>query len=184
MKKNILALLLLSFTLSFAAADELERSQKLPLPAQLQKDAFPWFVARDKGDKDPFSKKHLEGLVGPQTKRVALVLFATWCVPCKEGVVRLRESQAELEKNGVLVILVNAGEKKFDYPAIQSWIKENGSDKWPVVLDKFGNILKNTGLSTGSEDIIFPKTILMDNKLKPLLLIGAEGKDWPRILWE
>jgi len=183
MKKMILAFLLLSFTLPFAASDELEKSQKLPLTPQLQKGVLPHFVVRDKSDKDNIRTKDLEALVG-KNKRVALVFFATWCIPCREGIVRLRDSQAELEKNGVLVILVNAGEKKFDHAAIQKWIADNGNEKWTVLLDKFGNVLKNTGLNVGSEEIIFPKTIVLDNKLKPLLLIGAEGKDWPNVLWE
>jgi len=181
--KTLIILGLLVQTAFATGSAEPEQSQKLPLTTQLQKGVLPWFVARDRSDKDPFSRKHLEALVGTN-KRVALVFFATWCIPCREGVVRLRDSQAELEKNGVLVILVNAGEKKFDHGAIEKWAKDNGHEKWTVVLDKFGNILKNTGLSTGNEDIIFPKTILLDNKLKPLLLIGAEGKDWPKILWE
>ncbi|MCL2261213.1 MAG: redoxin family protein [Fibromonadales bacterium] len=183
--KILLILLILGIPAQtvFAASANSELSQKLPLTAQLQKNSLPWFVARDRSDKDPFTTNHLKALVGTN-KRVALVFFATWCIPCREGVVRLRDNQAELEKHGVLVVLVNAGEKKFDYGAIEKWAKDSGHGKWPVVLDKFGNILKNTGLNTGSEEMVFPKTILLDNQLKPLLLIGAEGKDWPNILWE
>ncbi len=178
--KLIFSLLLL---FSLGVAGELEQSQKLPLTAQLQKDQIPWFVARDRNNSEPFSKKHLETLVGPQTKRVALVFFATWCIPCREGIVRLRDNQADLDKNGVQIILVNTGESEI--PKIESWIKTNGNEKWPVILDTFKNIQKNTGLISGTEtEIIFPKTILLDNKLKALSLIGAEGKDWPKVLWE
>jgi len=179
----ILAFLLLSFTLLFAAPSELEKSQILPLTAQLQKESMPWFVARNRSDTEPFSRKNLETLAGQQTKKIALVFFASWCVPCREGIVRLRDNQAELDKNGIQVILVNAGES--DLAKIENWIKENANVKWLVILDKFKNVQKNTGLISGTEtEIVFPKTILLDNKLKPLLLIGAEGKDWPRILWE
>jgi thiol-disulfide isomerase/thioredoxin len=176
------AALFLSFMLLFAAPDEPEKSQILPLTAQLQKESFPWFVARDRSDTEPFSKKHLEALVNPQTKRIALVFFASWCIPCREGIVRLRDNQADLDKNGVQVVLVNAGESEL--PKIENWIKTNGNEKWPVILDKFKNIQKNTGLISGAEtEIAFPKTILLDSKLKPLLLIGAEGKDWPFLLY-
>jgi len=180
---KIFAVLLLSFAVAFAAPDELEKSQVLPLTEQLKKGPLPWFVARDKSDLQPFSKKNLEELIEPGTKRIALVFFASWCLPCREGVAILRDSQSDLEKNGVKVILVNAGEN--DVSKIESWAKANASEKWPVIYDKFKNVQKSTGLISGAEtEITFPKTILLDNKLKPLLLIGAEGKDWPKILWE
>jgi len=182
---KILIILIILIQAAFATGPaESELSQKLPLTAQLKKDSLSWFVARDRNDKEPFTTNHIKALIGSKTKRVALVFFATWCIPCREGIVRLRDNQAELDKNGVLVILVNAGEKKFDHGAIEKWAKNNGHEKWPVVLDKFGNILRTTGLNAGGEEIVFPKTILLDNRLKPLLLIGAEGKDWPNILWE
>jgi thiol-disulfide isomerase/thioredoxin len=182
--KRLIIFLLLSFAFSFAASDAaLEKSQILTLTAQLQKDALPWFVARDRVDQKPFSKKDLETIINPKTKRVALVFFATWCVPCIEGTSLLRDNEAKLEKNGVQVILVNAGET--DVPKIEEWIKKYGNEKWPLILDKFKNIQKSTGLISDTvTEIVFPKTILLDNKLKPLLLIGAEGKDWPEILWK
>jgi thiol-disulfide isomerase/thioredoxin len=125
----------------------------------------------------------LQALVTPQTKRVALVFFASWCIPCREGVILLRDNQAELDKNGVLIVLVNAGESDLD--KMQNWVKENGNENWPIILDKFKNMQKSTGLISGTEtEIVFPKTIVLDNKLKPLLLIGAEGKDWPKVLWQ
>jgi len=173
----------LSFALSFAAESaELERSQILPLTAELQKGT-PWFAARTRDATKPFTKKDLENLIGPQTKRVALVFFASWCIPCREGVIRLRDNQAELDKNGVLVVLVNVGETEL--PKIENWVKTNGNEKWPVVLDKFKSISLKTGLISDSEtEFIFPKTIVLDYQLKPILLIGAEGKDWPKVLWE
>ncbi len=179
-----LSVLLLSFAIALAAPNDLEKSQILPLTAQLKKDSLmPWFVARDKNDLQPFSRKNLEEFVGTETKRIALVFFASWCIPCREGVAILRDNQSDLQKNGVKVVLVNAGEN--DISKIESWLKIYASEKWLVIIDKFKNLQKNTGLISDSEtDIIFPKTILLDNKLKPLFLIGAEGKDWPRVLWE
>jgi len=180
---KIFAVLLLYFSIALAASAELEKSQMLPLTVQLQKNVMPWFVARDKNDLQPFSRKNLEELADPETKRIALVFFASWCIPCREGVVILRDNQSDLQKNGVKVILVNTGET--DFSKIESWVKTYASEKWTVILDKFKNVQKNTGLIVDAEsEIIFPKTILLDNKLKPLSLIGAEGKDWPRVLWE
>lgn len=166
---------------TFAVAD---KSEILPLTPQLQKGKLPRFVARDRKGAEPFiSDVHLKNFMKPQTQRVALVFFATWCIPCTEGVKLLRDNQAELDKNNVLVVLVNAGES--DIPKIENWVKAYGNENWPVVLDKFGNAQKNTGLlAGGATEIVFPKTILLDDKLKPILLIGAEGKDWPSILWK
>ena len=174
------------FVLIFLACGLLlanDMSQKLPLTNQLQKDILPWFVARDKNDSQPFSRKNLENIIKPQTKKVALVFFASWCIPCREGIVLLRDNEAELEKNGVMVVLVNTGEN--DLSKMENWVKINGSEKWPVIIDKFKNLQKSTGLISGAEiEIVLPKTILLDNNLKPVLLIGVEGADWPAVLWE
>ncbi|MCL2284237.1 MAG: TlpA family protein disulfide reductase [Fibromonadales bacterium] len=180
MKKIMLILLIAAQTFAAEPAAEPEESQILPLTSQLQK-GMPWFVARTGNDKDAFTKKHLETYAGAQ--RVALVFFASWCIPCREGIVRLRDNQAELDKNGVQIVLVNTGENELS--KIENWIKANGNEKWPVILDKFKNVQRNTGLISGAEtEIVFPKTILLDSKLKPLHLIGAEGKDWPSVLWQ
>jgi len=183
-KQFIFVALLLCFAIATSAElEKLEKSQTLPLTAQLQKGSLPWFVARDQSDLQPFSRKNLEELVEPETKRIALVFFASWCIPCREGIVILRDNQSDLQKNGVKVVLVNTGES--DISKIESWVKTYANDKWTVILDKFKNVQKSTGLIADTDsEIIFPKTILLDNKLKPLLLIGAEGKDWPRVLWE
>jgi len=182
MVKFLILALALFFANPLAAPAELEKSQQLPLTAVLQKASMPWFVARDKNDQQPFTTNDLRTLA-KQTKRIALVFFASWCIPCREGIVILRDNQAELDKHGVQVVLVNAGESEL--PKIEAWVKANGNEKWPVILDKFKNIQKNTGLISDAEtEIVFPKTILLDNNLKPLLLIGAEGKDWPKVLWE
>jgi thiol-disulfide isomerase/thioredoxin len=181
MRISFLLFILLIGIQASAAELGLERSQRIPMTAQLQKESLPWFVARNRNDTEPFSRKNLEALVKPQTKRVALVFFATWCLPCREGIAILRNNQAELAQNGVQIVLVNTGETNL--PEIEKWVKTLGDEKWLVIIDKFKNIQNGTGIISEAETTL-PKTILMDNKLKPLLLIGAEGKDWPTILWE
>jgi alkyl hydroperoxide reductase subunit AhpC len=152
------------------------------MPPKLQAEILPWFAARDgKDGVSPFTRKTLEGLVAPQIKRVALVYFATWCLPCREGVLRLKEQKGELQKNGVLVVLVNVGEQ--DMGVVQKWVRQFGTEQWPLISDQFGRLTEGFGLVKPEEKITLPRTIVLSEKLKPLQLIGAEGSDWSEILW-
>ena len=160
-----------------------QMSQRLDLPTPLKTTQLPWFAARDGKDADqPFTRRQLEAAVTPSTRRVALVYFATWCLPCRAGVRKLSQNLDALERHGVQVVLVNVGEA--DAEAVRRWVREFGSDRWPLIADNYGRLTEAFGLVTSGETMALPRTLLLDSKLKPLLLIGEEKADWPELLWK
>jgi len=188
--KKILAMLIAITTL-FATP-----SVKLDLPPPLQKEIIPQFVARDKDVNERFDRGDLRRKVEPATKRVALVYFTTFCKPCMEGMVRLRDSKDLLKKNKIQIVLVNVGETKScsgvrsvqcakDLKTVHDWVKKYSIPEWLLIMDVNQQLVWPFGLTKSKmEEVPLPQTLLLDNKLKPLLLLGTEGDDWPQVLWE
>ncbi|MDR3001571.1 MAG: redoxin domain-containing protein [Fibromonadaceae bacterium] len=174
-----------------------EPSVRLPLPPPLQKKQIPTFVARDKNAKELFNLRDLKKSVNPNAERVALAYFATWCIPCMEGMVRLKNNSDLLEKNKVQIVLVNFGETRSclgsgvtsvecqeEVKIVHEWIKKYSNPEWLLIMDINRQLVKPFGLSSSEQDMPLPQTLLLDNKLKPLLLLSTEGNDWPQVLWE
>jgi len=160
-------------------------SEMLSLPRELQGE-LPWFAMVSKDGEETYNgiltKDKLKSIVAQKnSKRVVLDFYATWCIPCREGLTRLNEKAAELEINGVLVVLVNVGEEK-DYAEINKWVSRYAKDSWLLGFDKFNNLPANFGLSKNGGEMPLPGTLLLDKNLRPLLLIGNEGDDFIQIL--
>jgi len=159
-------------------------SERLPLPKELQGE-LPWFavVAKD-GDgtyNGILNKDKLKTFAAQKnSKRVVLAFFATWCIPCREGLALMSKKSSELEKNGVLVVLINVGEE--DYGKIDKWVSGYAKDGWLLNFDKFNNLPENFGLSKRGVDMPLPRTLLLDKDLRPLMLIGQEGDDYPNAI--
>jgi thiol-disulfide isomerase/thioredoxin len=180
--RRIMFLLTVLASFSFAA----KPSEKLPLPKELQSE-LPWFAMIAKDDYATYNgvinRDNLKEFAKQKnSKKIIFSFFATWCVPCHEGLKLMSEKAGELEKSGTLVVLVNVGED--DFGKVEEWIKKYTKKEWLLGFDKFGNLPKNFGLSKQGVDISFPRTLLTDANLKPLMLIGQEGDDFPQILWE
>jgi peroxiredoxin len=159
-----------------------ELSVRLNMPEQLKRESLPQFSARDRDGENLFQRRHLERLVEPETKRVALVFFATWCLPCAKGAMAIREAGDRFRENGVQVIFVNVGER--DIGAIHRWIGQYGNPALPLIMDNRMQMAGAFGLLEPNGTIIMPKMLVLDRRLKPLFLLGAEGSDFPGVLWE
>ena len=146
MRLKVIACLLLALFASSFAAPSAKTTAKAqtgtvaapseikPLPPAVA-DSLNWFAAREMGGANmPFTRAHL-AKVAAGSNRVALVYFATWCVPCRAGMKKLVESRQELEQNGVKVILVNAGER--EEAKIKKMVETLGATVFPVVLDPY-----------------------------------------------
>lgn len=177
MKKLFVVFLVLAAF--FAPASFAADSQKLPLPAEI-KDSVPWFAVRElKNDNTPFTRTHLQRLV-QKYDRVALVYFATWCVPCRAGLKQIVAHQAELAQAKTGIVLVNVGEKE---PAkVQSFLQKISADKLPAITDPFGRMTEGFGLIKAGQNITLPKTIVVDKDLKVKILVGEEGGDYVELL--
>ncbi|GBU24156.1 hypothetical protein R83H12_00784 [Fibrobacteria bacterium R8-3-H12] len=173
----------LAFLANFSFAQG-RLSERLPLPRELQGE-LPWFamVAKD-GDgtyNGVLNKDKLKSIAGQKnSKRVVFAFYATWCQPCREGIARMASNAEELEKSGVLVVLINVGED--DFAKTSKWVSMYMKDGWLLGFDKFNNIPESFGLSKRGSEMPLPKTLVLNNDLRPLALIGKEGDDFLRIL--
>jgi thiol-disulfide isomerase/thioredoxin len=174
----------LAFLANFSFAQG-KPSEVLPLTKELQSE-LPWFAMVEKDGNESYNgilnKDRLKTFAAQRkSKRVVLAFYATWCIPCREGLTKLGEKAEELEKNNVLVVLVNVGEE--DHVKINKWVNKYAKDGWLLGFDRFNNLPGNFGLSKQGEEMPLPKTLLLDQNLRPLMLIGHEGDDYPKILW-
>ena len=182
--------------LLFALAVFAEPTKKLPFTKELQAEELPWFAFDAKDGKGTYDKvinrDNLKEFVKQKKyKRVVFSFFATWCVQCREGLKQISSNSTELKKNGVLVILVNVAEKDMDNYSrkkIEEWVKKEGyfREEWLLVFDQFSNSLEDFGLkkNTSAEEVPLPKTLVTENNLRPLMLIGQEGDDYLQLLWK
>jgi len=176
----------LTFMANFSFA---QKSEKLSLPKELQSEV-PWFalVAKDAegGFNGVLSKDKVKAIAAQKnSKRVALVFFATWCEKCLEGLARMNKKAAELEKNGILVVLINVAETEEDYNKINKVVSRYIKDDWLLGFDPFNNLPDNFGLKRSSEmQMPLPKTLILDKDMRPLLLIGNEGDDFPNVFYQ
>jgi len=170
-------------TFSFAGKSEI-----LPPPKELQGE-LPWFALPIKDSEESYNgvlnKNKLKNIVTQKNrKKVVLAFYATWCVPCSEGLKRMSGKAAELEKNGILVVLVNVAEKNFDFGKVNKWIMEYAKEDWLLGFDEFGDLPEKFGLAKQGSEMPLPRTLLLDSDLRLLRLIGQEGEDFPKILME
>jgi thiol-disulfide isomerase/thioredoxin len=175
------ALLAVSAGFSFAGA-----SEKLPLSKELQAAKLPWFALDMKDGEGTYNgvinnNKVKEIARQRSSKRVVFAFFATWCLPCREGLRLLSKNSEELKNHGVLVVLINIGES--DYIKTDKWIKEYAKEDWLLGFDKFNNLPETFGLTEQGVEMPLPATLVLDTDLRPLLFIGHEGDDYPQILW-
>jgi len=179
--RKLIAILAVSALFSFA-----KESEKLPLPQKLQGE-LPWFALDMKDGENSYNgvlnNNKLKALVKQRgSKRVVLAFFATWCNSCKEGFALMSRQAAELKAKEVLVVLVNVGEE--DYGKVSRSVKEYQKTNWLLCFDSFNNIPDAFGLAAQGSEMALPKTLILDQDLRPLTLIGHHGKDFPQILWE
>lgn len=165
-----------------------KKSEVLPLPNALQTEELPWFALPVKDSEESYNgvlnKNKLKNIAAQKnSKKVVLAFYATWCMPCREGLRRMSEKAAELEKNGVLVVLVNVAEKSFDFGKINRWVMEYAREGWLLGFDEFGGLPEKFGLAEHGGEMPLPKTLLLNSNLRPLMLIGQEGDDYLQILW-
>jgi thiol-disulfide isomerase/thioredoxin len=168
-------------------------SEKLPLPRELQAEEMPWFAFDTKDSNGTYerviNRDNLKELARQKKyRKVVFSFFATWCIPCREGLKKISGNSEELKKKGVLVVLVNVAEKSlenYSQGKIEGWARQNKylSEEWLIAFDQFSNSLEDFGLQkSGSEEAPLPRTLIANGRLRPLMLIGSEGEDYLRIL--
>jgi alkyl hydroperoxide reductase subunit AhpC len=95
---------------------------------------------------------------------------------------RLADEADKVAKRGVRVVLVNVSES--DVSKVHKWVKDYGDPKWPLIMDTRAQMVVPFGLAKKGAPVSLPQTLVLDNALAPLFLLGTEGDDWPEVLWE
>lgn len=153
------------------------QTKRVSLPKELQGDMIPYFFA-SKMDGEDIYREDFKKMLKPETKRIVLSFFTTWCTICKENFVIMKKNAGELEKNGVQVYLINIGSD--DFGKIEKVVKEFAGNAFPFYSKKREDFLtKDLGL-----DILYPTKIILDSDLRILaVLTGKLGDDFPEVLW-
>lgn len=172
-------LVVLLFSSALFAAEPAPASVKLPLPAVIQ-DSLPWFAVFElQNENAPFTRNHLN-ILAQKSERVALVYFATWCIPCRVGLKQISDNAAEIAAAKTSVVLVNVGEREKE--KITNFLKKFSLENAPAVVDPYGRLTEGFGLIKTGENIDLPRTIIVDKSAHPVMMIGAEGSDYISIL--
>jgi len=182
-----------SFVLLSALAVFAKPSVKLPLPQELQAGELPWFAFDAKDNNGTYdkviNKKNLKEFAKQKKyRKVVFSFFATWCIPCRNGLKIINSNSDELKKKGVLIVLVNVAEKdseNYSRKKVDEWVRQNKyiKEEWLLAFDQFSNSLEDFGLqkNDGTEAPL-PRTLITDYNLRPLMLIGEEGDDFLQTL--
>jgi len=115
----------------------------------------------------------------PETgaKYVLVTFFATWCMPCREGLKALNEAKGALKERGVGVLAVDVGEGK---EKVSEFMKHIDVDM-PVLLDEFQESAQSFGIGASgkdTKDIKLPRSFLIGSDMKIRAIYGKEGKDF------
>ena len=89
-------------------------------------------------------------------KKVLINFWASWCTACIQELAELEDLKKANEKNGVLFVAINAGEKK---KKIKRFLRKY-KFSYLILEDKDRVLSKSLNVTD------LPKTIVIDNKMK------------------
>jgi peroxiredoxin len=117
------------------------------------------------------------------TQRLALVLWASWCKPCRAGLVALAAAADSLREAGVEVVLVGLDRQEADARRFL----EKTPLPFTCVLDPFNNAtLKFLGMENDGQEQptapTLPLTVVLDRQRVVVAIYGAEGPDYLDLL--
>jgi len=108
------------------------------------------------------------------TKRLVLVFWTTWCIPCRRGMSMIEGAADTLNKSGSVVVMVNFGEGR---EMIRKYLKKY-SVSFPVVLDRYKRTEKTYLSDVKNNKVSLPKTVIIDPDRKVKAIFGREGDDY------
>ena len=88
--------------------------------------------------------------------------------------------KSDLAKVKTAVVLVNVGERETE--TLVKYLQTFSLDGLKAVVDPFGRMTEGFGLKKENENMALPRTIIVDSKVKPLMMIGEEGDDYISLL--
>jgi len=159
-----------------------EKTARQALPNELKQGIIPDFFVLEKNGIDELYRDDIKEVVKKNgAKRVVLSFFATYCVPCREEFAILKKNKGELEKQGILIYLIDVGE---DIRTSGSKASEMVGGAFPCYFDPNTILFKSFGLAKRGEDPSLPMTLILDSNLQVVsILKGKMGSDFPQVLW-
>jgi peroxiredoxin len=136
---------------------------------------LPWFAAEIVDGSVLNRKKVLARLKANKQKGVVLVFFATWCAPCKIGIMELVNHSQRLDSAGVTLLLVDYNE---DGAGAEAFLEKLGASKYSVLPDRYGEIGKLFGVVNPESGGGLPKTFVAGSDGKILAIFSIEGYDY------
>jgi len=163
-----------------------ENSTRKALPGELRQGIVPnFFVLEKNGVNELFRDDIKEAVNKRKAKRVVLSFFAEGCLFCMEEFAILKDNKAELDKQGVLVYLIDAGDDiRKKGKKISEAVKTHAGGLFPLYFDPNFKLLFDFGLAKRGSDPNLPLTLILDSDLQAIgLLEGKMGDDFPQLLW-
>ena len=161
------------------------------LPKELRGNMVPDFFIIPEDNRGELERDDLKKNLKPGAKRIVLLFFATWCIPCVEEFVLLKENQEKLEKEGIQIYLVNVFKSEIvndpaaGYDKVKSFVKKYAGDSFPLYYDPHAGVLEDFGLAKpNEEELNLPATIILDSSLSALGAMFGKSEKFPNILWE
>lgn len=149
--------------------ESLDESGPLSVGAEV-----PWFSGWTPGDE----VTNRDRLLKAAPKGVALVVFATWCAPCVDGLKRLAAGRAALDAAGVRPVLVAYREEA---EVVTPWLEARGWKDATVLVDRFGVAATALGVVSRTKDgerARLPRTVVLSGDGVVRGIFGREGDDY------
>jgi len=163
-----------------------ENSTHKTLPSELRQGIVPDFFVLEKNRINELYRDDIKEVVKKRkAKRVVLSFFADGCKFCLEEFAILRNNKVELDKQGVLVYLIDVGDDiRKEGKKISDAVKKYAGDSFPLYFDQNVKLLFSFGLAKRGENPDLPLTLILDSNLQAVgLLEGKMGDDFPQVLW-
>ena len=111
---------------------------------------------------------------------VLISFYATWCVPCRQGLPMLQALAPQLKKRNVDLILVAVPPFDGDVTEFLSGIGVT----LPTIRDKFGSILQQWLHKTrgAGAKTLLPRTVLVNDLQQIVAIFGEEGPDFAEVV--
>ena len=141
-------------------------------------EPIPHFAGWEVGTERPLSKAIL--LKSPPRRGFILILGASWCAPCVEGLKRLAGARARIEQAGFKVVLL-LGDSEARAAQL---LREVGLPRRGAIADRFGQSLRRLSApARGARGKIeLPRSFVLDRSGRVRRIIGREGRDYLQLL--
>ena len=144
-------------------------------------ETVPWFASEISPGKILNRTSILSQAKEKGRHGIALVFFATWCVPCRAGIKELGRNRDRLDSAGVEVFLMDYSE---DGKSAPDMLDKLGAKKFTVLPDRYGMIGEDFGVVNAEKGGGLPKTFVAGTDGRIRAIFSTEGDDYINLILE